>query len=64
MHDVAETLSYLFANVLPNPNDVARRSHLHNLAVVRHTIKRGVNLWNLNVCGVHTSVLQDYCIEF
>ena len=27
MHDVAETLSYLFANVLPNPNDVARRSN-------------------------------------
>ena len=76
MHRVAETLSNLFADVLPYPDDVARRSHLNDLAIVRHTVKSGVNQQtafaeyrldverHLHVGGVHAFVLQDHRIEF
>ena len=76
MHWVAETLSNLFSDFLPNTNDVTRRSHLNDLAIVRHTVKSGVNQQSafaehcldverhLHVGGVHIFVLQDYRIEF
>jgi len=76
MHRVAETLSNLFADVLPYPDDVARRSHFHNLTVIRHSIEGGVNQQaafaeegldverHLHVSGIHILVLQDYRIEF
>ena len=43
MHGVAETLANLFSNVFPQSDDMARRSHLHDLAVVRHTVESGMN---------------------
>ena len=76
MHWVAETLSNLFSDFFPNTNDVTRRSHLNDLAIVRHTVKSGVNQQSafaehcldverhLHVGGVHIFVLQDYRIEF
>ena len=39
MHWVAEVFANLLADVLPNTDDVAGGSHLHDLAVVRHTVK-------------------------
>ena len=76
MYRVAKTLPYLFPDVLPQSDDEARRPHLHDLAVVRHTVKGGMNQqptlakqrfdveWHLNVGGIHALVLQDDCIEF
>ena len=43
MHWVAETFANLLADVLTYPDDIARRSHLHNLPVIRHTIKGGMD---------------------
>lgn len=43
MHWVAEVFANLLADVLPNTDDVAGGSHLHDLAVVRHTVKSGEN---------------------
>ena len=76
MHWVAETLSNLFADVFPKADDVARRSHLNDLAIVRHPIEGGVNRQaafaeegldverHLHVGRIHVFVLQDYRIEF
>ena len=76
MHHVAKGLSNLFLDVFPNPDDVARRSHFHDLAVVGHTIESGMDQQSafaehrldverhLHVCGVHVLVLQDYRIKF
>ena len=76
MHWVAETLSNLLADVFPNADDVAWRSHLHDLAVVGHSVESGVDQQtalakhrldverHLHVGGVHIFVLQDYRIEF
>ena len=43
MHWVAETLSNLLADVFPNADDVAWCSHLHDLAVVGHSVESGVD---------------------
>ena len=43
MHHVAKSLAYLFADVLPQADDEARRSHLDNLAVVWHAVEGGMN---------------------
>ena len=76
MHKVAETLPNLFADVLPDADDVARRSHLHDLPVVRHVVESGMDQQSafakhrldierhLHVGGIHAFVLQDHCIEF
>ena len=76
MHCIAEVLAYLFANILPDADDIARRSHLHNLAVVGHTVKSGMHQQSafaehrlnveryLHVGGIHVLVLQDFRIEF
>ena len=76
MYRIAEALSNLFADVLPYPDDIARRSHFHDLAVIRDTIESGVDQQtsfaehrldverHLHVCGVHVFILQDYCIKF
>ena len=76
MYRIAEALSNLFADVLPYPDDIARRSHFHDLPVVGHTVESGVDQQtsfaehrldverHLHVCGVHVFILQDYCIKF
>ena len=76
MHCIPKTFPNLFPNVLPQPDDEARRSHFHDLAVVRNTIKGDMNQQatlaeqgldverHLHVCCVHAFVLQDDCIEF
>ena len=76
MHHIAEAFPYLFADVLPDADDVAGRSHLHDLTVVRHAVECSVyqqpafaeeRLYverHLNVGGIHILVLQDYRIEF
>ena len=76
MHWVTETLAYLFTDVFPDTDDVARRSHLHDLAIVWHPVESGVDQQPafaehrldvegyLHVCGIHVLVLQDHRIEF
>ena len=76
MHRVAETLSNLFAYVFPDTDDVAGRSHLDNLTVVRQPVEGGMHQqpsfaeerldveWHLHVGGIHVLVLQDHRIEF
>ena len=76
MHNVTEALANLFADVLPNTDDVAGRSHLHNLSVVRHAVEGSVHQQptlaehrldverHLHVGGIHVLVLQDHRIEF
>ena len=76
MNRVAETFVNLSADVFPYPDDMARRSHFHDLAVVGNTVESGVDQqpsfaehrldveWHLYVGGVRVLVLQDYCIEF
>ena len=76
MHEVAEALANLFADVFPDADDVARRTHLHDLAVVGNSVEGGVNQQSafaekhldverhLNVGGIHILVLQDRSIEF
>ena len=76
MYRIAEAFANLFADVLPYADDMARRSHLHNLAVVRHTVESGMHQQTafaeqcldikryLNVSGIHVLVLHDYFIEF
>ena len=76
MYRVAEAFANLLADVLPNTDDVAGRSHLHNLSVVRHAVESSVHQQTafaeerldvkryLHVCGIHAFILQDYCIEF
>ncbi len=76
MHHVAKSLAYLFADVLPQADDEARRSHLDNLPVVWHAVEGGMDRQptfakerldverNLNVCGIHIFVLDDDGIEF
>ena len=76
MHRVAKTLANLLADVLPQSDDEARCPHLHDLAVVWHTVKSGVDQqtafaeqcpdveWHLNIGGIHIAVLKDNGIEF
>ena len=76
MHCIPKTFPNLFPDVLPQPNDKARRSHFHDLAVVGNTVKGGMNQQatlaeqgfdvkrHLNVGGIHAFVLQDDGIEF
>ena len=76
MHLVAETLANLFADVLSQPDDEAWCPHLHDLAVVWHTVKSGVDQqtafveqcldveWHLHVSSIHIAVLKDNGIEF
>ena len=76
MYRIPKTFANLFPDVLPQPDDEARRSHFHDLAVVGNTVKGGMNQQatfaeqgldverHLHVCGVHALVLQDDCIEF
>ena len=76
MHWVAETFANLLADVFPNADDVAWRSHFHDLTVVGRTIKSGVNQQtafaehrldverHLHVGSIHVFVLQDHRIEF
>ena len=71
MHEVAEALANLFADVFPYADDVARRTHLHDLAVVGNSVEGGVNRQSafaekrfdverhLDVGGIHAFVLQD-----
>ena len=42
MHRVAKSLANLFADVLPQADDEAWRSHLDNLPVVRHAVEGGM----------------------
>ena len=76
MHHIAKTLANLFADVLPQADDEARRSHLDDLPVVWHPIKGGMDRQptfakerldverHLDVCGIHIFVLDDDGIEF
>lgn len=76
MNLVAETLANLFADVLSQSDDEARSPHLHDLAVVWHTVKSGVDRhttfakqyldveWHLNIGGIHITILKDDSIEF
>ena len=76
MHQIAEAFPYLFADVLPDADDVTGRSHLHNLAVVGHAVEGSVYQQpafaierldverHLHVGGIHVLVLQDHRIEF
>ena len=76
MHGVSETFADLFPYVFPQSDDITWRSHLHDLAVVGHTVESGVNQKatfaeqrldverHLHVGGIHTFVLQDDCVEF
>ena len=76
MHNVAEAFANLFADVLPDPEYVARRSHLHNLAVVWNAVEGGVYQQPtfseqrldvegyLHVGGIHILILQDHGIKF
>ena len=76
MHRVAKTLANLLADVLPQSDDEARCPHLHDLAVVWHTIESGVDQqaafaehrldveWHFHIGGIHIAVLQDDGIEF
>ena len=76
MHHIAEAFPYLFADVLPDTDDVAGRSHLHELAVVWYPVEGSVYQQpafaierldverHLDVGGIHILVLQDYRIEF
>ena len=76
MHWVAETFAYLLADVFPYADDVTRRFHLNDLAIIWHSIESGVHQQtafaehrldverHLNVGGIHAFVLQDHCIEF
>ena len=76
MHCVAEALANLFADILSYPNNMAKRSHFHHLAIVRHPIESGMNQQttfaeycfdverHLHVGSIHVFVLQNYCIKF
>ena len=76
MYHVAKSLVYLFPDVLPHTDDEARRSHLDDLSVVRHTVEGGMNRQasfakdrldverHFHVCGIHILVLDDDGIEF
>ena len=76
MHRVAESLAYLFADDLPHTDDEARRSHLDNLAVVRHAVESGMDCQtsfaekcldverHLDISGIHVLVLDNDGIEF
>ena len=76
MHRVAKSLAYLFADVLPQADDEARRSHLDDLTVVRYAVEGGMDRQptfakdcldverHLHVCGIHVLVLDDDGIEF
>lgn len=69
MYCVAEALANLFADVLPYSDDVARRSHFHDLAIVWHAVESGVHQQpafaehcfnverHLHVGGIHVLVL-------
>jgi len=43
MDRVAEGLPDLFSDVFAQADNVARRSHSHDLPVVRHTVEGGMN---------------------
>ena len=43
MHHVAKTFANLFADVLPQADDEARRPHLDDLPVVRYAVEGGMN---------------------
>lgn len=76
MHHIAKALANLFADVLPQADDEARRPHLDDLSVVWHTVEGGMNRQasfsedcldverHLDVCGIHVLVLDDDGIEF
>ena len=76
MHHVAKSLANLFADVLPQADDEAWRSHLDNLTVVWHPIKGGMDRQptfakdcldverHLDISGIHVLVLDDDGIEF
>ena len=76
VYSVAKSLAYLFADVLSYADDEARRPHLDDLAVVRHTVESGMDRQpsfaeehldvegHLDVCGIHILVLQDDGVEF
>ena len=76
MHRVSKTFANLFPNVLPQSNNKTRCSHLHDLSVVWHTVKSGMNQQtalaeqrldverHLHLGGIHVFVLQDDCVKF
>ena len=71
MHRVAKTLANLFADVLPQADDKARRSHLDNLPIVWHAVEGGMDRQpsfpkerldverHLDLSGIHVLVLDD-----
>lgn len=76
MHPIAKTLADLLADILPNPDDMARCPHVHNLTVVWHTVEGGMDGQTafaehrldveryLHVGGIHVFVLQDDSVKF
>ena len=76
MHEVAEALANLFADVFPYADDVARRTHLHDLAVVGNSVEGGVNRqsafaekrfdveWHFDIGSIHIFILKNYCVKF
>ena len=69
MHHITKALAKLLADVFSDSDDIAGRSHLHDLAIVWHAVESGVNQQaafaeerldverHLHVCGIHVSVL-------
>lgn len=76
MHRVAKALANLFSDVLPKPDDEARRTHLDDLPVVWHTVEGGMDRQptfveerldverHFDISGIHVLVLDDDGIEF
>ena len=68
MNCVAEGFPDLLSDVFAKPDDVARRPHFYYLAIVRYSVKGGMNqqpplaeerpdiVGNLNIGGVHAAV--------
>ena len=76
MNGVAEGFPDLLSDVFAKTDDVARRPHFYDLAIVRHSVKGGMNQQpslteerpdierNLNIGGVHATVLQNNRVKF
>lgn len=75
MNCVAEGFPDLLSDVFAKTDDVARCPHFYYLAIVRHSVKGGMNqlpplaeecpniVRNLNIGGVHAAVLQNDCVK-
>ena len=64
MHLVAKSLAYLFADVLPQADDEARRSHFDDLPIVWHAVEGGVNHYLTVILMISTPFAVSTLIKY